>query len=118
MWLRSDLFNIYRIYPSFDLGRIAVFSFRFIHKLPGLVICLIGCKLFVYHDKLVKPIRLIISLALSRSIHSWVCTLLSSTCRLLDLAVWLLIGIGSSLPIRSISLLLHAYLTRSFIAFC
>ena len=45
LWLRSDLFKIYQIYLSFDLGR------RFIHKLPGLVIYLIGCKLLVYHDK-------------------------------------------------------------------
>ena len=51
MWLRSDLFKIYRIYLRFDLRRIAVFSFRSIHKLPGLVIYLIGCKLLVYHDK-------------------------------------------------------------------
>ena len=54
MWLRSDLFKIYRIYLNFDLGRIAVFSFRLIHQIPGLVICLIGCKLPVYHDKLCK----------------------------------------------------------------
>ena len=31
--LCSDLFKIYRIYLSFDLGRIAVFSSRFIHNL-------------------------------------------------------------------------------------
>ena len=42
LWLRSNLFKIYRIYLSFDLGRIAVFLFRSIHKLSGLVICLIG----------------------------------------------------------------------------
>ena len=51
LWLRSDLFKIYQIYLSFDLERIAVFSFRSIHNLSGLAICLIGCKLLVYHDK-------------------------------------------------------------------
>ena len=56
--LRSDLFKIYRIYLNFDLGRIAVFSFRLIHKLPRLVICLIGCKLLVIMINPVKPIRL------------------------------------------------------------
>ena len=82
LWLRSDLFKIYQIYLNFDLGRIAVFSFRFIHKLPGLVICLIGCKLLVYHDKTCKTDRSVTNLILSRSTHSWVCTLFPGTCRL------------------------------------
>ena len=36
----------------------------------------------------------------------------------LNLVVWLLIGIGSSLPIRSRSLLSYVHLTRSFVTFC
>ena len=35
----------------------------------------------------------------------------------LDLAVWLLIGIDSLLPIRNRSLLLHAHRIRSFVTF-
>ena len=46
MLLRSDLFKSYRIHLSFDLWRIAVFSSRFIHNLPGLAICLIDYQFF------------------------------------------------------------------------
>ena len=94
MWLRSDLFKIYQIYLSFDLGHIAVFSFRSIHKLPGLVICLISCKLLIYQDKLCKADLIGYKLSFVQ-IHTFVGLYIVIWHVALDLAVLLHIGIGS-----------------------
>jgi hypothetical protein len=64
-----------------------------------------------------KLIRLVVSLALFISIHSWVCVSFPSTCRFRSSHL-LHTDIGSFLLIPFRSLLIHAYHTRSVVVFC